>query len=348
MSDIKFNAEMAEQAIAALHSAGFQTRPATFDDLPEAVEMFNAAERELHGNDIFTLERYEQEWRIPGLNLETDTRVVFAPNGDLVGLVEVWDVLNPPVHPWLWARVDPDYQNQGIGSALMEWALIRARSAEARLDTDIRLAPRAGTVTTHLQSTALLQNLGMVPIRYSWTMMIEMASPPPSPRWPAAISLRTYDHPEDAEKIFRAQDEAFRDHWGYVDGNYDEDFAQWQHALFKIHEPDPKLWFLAEDGDEIAGLAICFPHADEDPEMGWVEVLGVRKPWRQKGLGLALLRHAFGVYYQRGLRRVGLGVDSQNLSGATRLYQKAGMHVHREHVIFEIEIRPGKELGKTG
>lgn len=101
MPKTESNAEVADRAMAALRAAGYQTRPANFEDLPEAVEMFNAAERELHGKDTFTLERYEQEWRIPGLNLETDTRVVFAPNGALVGLVEVWDVLNPPVHPWL-------------------------------------------------------------------------------------------------------------------------------------------------------------------------------------------------------------------------------------------------------
>ena len=348
MPKTESNAEVADRAMAALRAAGYQTRPANFEDLPEAVEMFNAAERELHGKDTFTLERYEQEWRIPGLNLETDTRVIFAPNGALVGLVEVWDVLNPPVHPWLWARVGPGYQNQGIGSALMAWALARARAAEERLEPDVRLAPRAGTITSHLQSTTLFEDLGMAPVRYGWTMMIEMVLPPPAPHWPTNIRVRTHNHPKDAEAVFRAQDEAFRDHWGYVDGNYDEDFAQWQHAFFKIHELDPELWFLAEDGDEIAGLAICFPHADEDPEMGWVEILCVRKPWRQKGLGLALLHHTFGAYYSRGLRRVGLGVDTQNLSGATRLYQKAGMHVHREHVTYEIELRPGKELGKTG
>jgi ribosomal protein S18 acetylase RimI-like enzyme len=82
--------------------------------------------------------------------------------------------------------------------------------------------------------------------------------------------------------------------------------------------------------------------------MGWVEILCVRKPWRHQGLGLALLHHTFNVYYQRGLRRVGLGVDAQNLSGATRLYKKAGMKVYREHVTYEFEIRPGKELGNTG
>jgi mycothiol synthase len=348
MSETKPNAKIADHALASLHAKGFKTRPATFEDLPEAVEMFNAAERELHGNDIFTLERYEQEWRIPGFNLQTDTRVVLSPNGDLVGLVEVWDVLNPPVHPWLWARVDPGYQNQGIGSALMDWALIRARAAEARLEPDVRLAPRAGTITSHLQSTTLFKHFGMMPIRYGWKMRIEMASPPLSPRWPPAVSVRTFNYPDDTEAVFRAQDEAFQDHWGYVDGNYDEDFAQWKYSFFKIHAFDPELWFLAEDGDEIAGLAICYPHADEDPEMGWVEILCVRKPWRHQGLGLALLHHTFNVYYQRGLRRVGLGVDAQNLSGATRLYKKAGMKVYREHVTYEFEIRPGKELGNTG
>ena len=81
--------------------------------------------------------------------------------------------------------------------------------------------------------------------------------------------------------------------------------------------------------------------------MGWVEILGVRKPWRRKGLGQALLQHAFGAYYERGMRKVGLGVDSQNLSGATRLYRKVGMHVHRRHVMYEIELRSGAEISKT-
>jgi ribosomal protein S18 acetylase RimI-like enzyme len=178
-------------------------------------------------------------------------------------------------------------------------------------------------------------------------MLIEMDSPPPAPDWPAHINLRKYRHPHDAEAVFRAQDEAFQDHWGYIAGEFDDDFALWKHAFFKIHEPDPELWFLAVDGDEIAGMAICFPHADEDPEMGWVEILCVRKPWRRRGLAQALLHHAFGAYFARGLQKVGLGVDSQNLTGATRLYKKVGMHVHRQQVTYEIELRPGKELGHT-
>ncbi len=348
MSDLHLLIQTADQRLSILHASGFHTRPGRFADLPDAVRMSNAAECDLHGSEAFTVERYEQEWRIPGLDLETDTRVVLTANGDIVGLVEVWDIHNPPVHPWIWVRVDPEYQNQGIGTALMEWAFARARATEARLEPGVRFAPRAGTIVGHQASTTLLENLGMIPIRYGWSMRIEMDSPPPPPIWPQAIQLQKYQHPQQAEAVYRAQDEAFQDHWGYVAGDFDEEFSHWQYKFFNIHELDPELWFLAMDGDEIAGVAIGYPYADDDPDLGWVEILAVRKPWRKKGLGLALLQQTFSAYYERGMRKVGLGVDSQNLSGATRLYQKAGMHVHREHVTYEIELRPGAELEQRG
>ncbi|HEV2582694.1 MAG TPA: GNAT family N-acetyltransferase, partial [Ktedonobacteraceae bacterium] len=77
---------------------------------------------------------------------------------------------------------------------------------------------------------------------------------------------------------------------------------------------------------------------------GWVNTLAVLRPWRKQGLGMALLLHSFREFYQRGKRKVGLGVDSQNLTGATRLYQRAGMHVAREHITYEKELRAGIEL----
>jgi ribosomal protein S18 acetylase RimI-like enzyme len=68
---------------------------------------------------------------------------------------------------------------------------------------------------------------------------------------------------------------------------------------------------------------------------GWVAGLGVRKPWRKRGLGLALLQRTFRLFHERGERSVGLGVDSENPTGATRLYERAGMHVESESVTFE-------------
>ena len=77
---------------------------------------------------------------------------------------------------------------------------------------------------------------------------------------------------------------------------------------------------------------------------GWVDTLGVRRPWRRKGLGMALLQHSFGEFYRRGKYKVGLDVDSQNLTGATRLYERAGMHVARTYISYEKELRAGIEL----
>jgi ribosomal protein S18 acetylase RimI-like enzyme len=72
--------------------------------------------------------------------------------------------------------------------------------------------------------------------------------------------------------------------------------------------------------------------------------LGVRRPWRKRGLGLALLHHSFNEFYRRGKRKVGLGVDAQNLTGALRLYEKAGMHVDQAYDTYEKELREGTEI----
>jgi ribosomal protein S18 acetylase RimI-like enzyme len=91
---------------------------------------------------------------------------------------------------------------------------------------------------------------------------------------------------------------------------------------------DPTLWFVAEDGGAIAGICLCQERKGR-PDVGWVDSLGVRKPWRRRGLGLAFLRHAFAELGRRGYPRAGLGVDGENTTGAVRLYERAGMHVAR-------------------
>jgi mycothiol synthase len=73
-------------------------------------------------------------------------------------------------------------------------------------------------------------------------------------------------------------------------------------------------------------------------------MLGVRRRWRKHGLGLALLRHSFGELARIGRRKAGLGVDASSLTGATRLYEKAGMRAIREIIAFEKDLRAGKDL----
>src|SRR5207248_11800559 len=99
---------------------------------------------------------------------------------------------------------------------------------------------------------------------------------------------------------------------------------------------DLSLWTAVWDGDQIAGTLIAAPELGG----GWVASIGVREPWRRRGLGLALLRRSFGQFWDRGERRVQLGVDAGNATGALRLYERAGMHVVWEAVVYEKELEP--------
>ena len=97
---------------------------------------------------------------------------------------------------------------------------------------------------------------------------------------------------------------------------------------------DPSLWFLAVDGEETAGFAICHRRSG-DPETGSVRLLGVRRRWRRRGLGRALLLHAFAELRRHGFKRAGLGVDAESLTGAHKLYESAGMHVEARFDVYE-------------
>jgi ribosomal protein S18 acetylase RimI-like enzyme len=98
------------------------------------------------------------------------------------------------------------------------------------------------------------------------------------------------------------------------------------------------------DGDEVVGVSLCNGKTAEDPDMSYVMSLGVRRPYRRQGVALALLHHTFGECYRRGKRKVALDVDADSLTGATRLYEKAGMHVQRQSAVYRKELRPGKDL----
>jgi len=123
----------------------------------------------------------------------------------------------------------------------------------------------------------------------------------------------------DDRPVFDAVMEAFEDHWGEASMTFDD----WRHR--ELESFDPSLWFVGVDGEEVAGFALCEPDRARAGEIGVVGELGVRRPWRRRGLGLALLRMAFRAFADRGIRIVELGVDSDSLTGATRLYQRAGM-----------------------
>ncbi|MEO8357303.1 MAG: GNAT family N-acetyltransferase [Chloroflexota bacterium] len=327
---------------------GFTARGAIMDDVEPALVLYNRWSRSVMGRDEITdPQAIRNEWVSPGFDPTDDIRVVFAPNGQMVGYIEVWTTARPPVHPWVWGRVDPEYEGMGVGTWMMHWAEQRALRALKDLPAELRFAPRVGTVREAERPKMLFEELGYRHIRSSYHMLIEMAAPVPEAEFPQGITIRTYRPDIDAAAVYQATEDSFRDHFGFVEEPFEEGLKRFRH--FWINDDiDPTLLFLAMDGPsgEIAGVNLCRPHQNGilDPDQGWVGTLGVRRPWRKRGLGLALLRHSFNEFYRRGRRKVGLGVDAQNLTGALRLYETAGMHVHQTFDQYEKELREGTEI----
>jgi len=323
---------------------GFEVRAGTPRDLRYVVPMLNRASLAMFGAPEFRLARYHARWRSPDLDLLADTRLILNADGHPVAVGEIWRLTDPPVHPTFWWRVDPEWEGQGIAKALLEWACLRARQSTKDLPAGQRVALRAVAPCEYEPANKLLVEADMQPIRSTWEMAIELDQQPEAPQWPAGIRVRTFEFPAEMEAVYRAEQQIFQDHWGFLPDPDERGFARWRHHVFEQRPFDPSLWLLAFEGQRMVGICLCRPYAEKDPRMGWVASLGVVKEWRRRGLGRALLQHAFREFYRRGLHRVGLSVDSSNLTGATHLYRQAGMQVIREFKIYERELRPGEEL----
>jgi len=276
-------------------------------------------------------------WQKAGFQLERDTFVIETVDGRIVGF-DQFD--NQYRHAILDAEgyVHPEFKGRGIGTALLRAAEKRAHEEMLFAEPDVRMSLRSPINNRDHAAHDLHQKEGYHPLRYYWRMEINLTAPPAPAYFPEGIELRPFVKEQHAQAVLDAQNESFRDHWG----NHDEEYEQWAARKFGRAAFDPSLWIIAWDGPsgEIAG----FSQNRYRGGIGWIGTLGVRRPWRKRGLGEALLLHSFGDFYKRGMNTIGLGVDSQNPTGATRLYQKVGMHAVSEFAFYEKELRSGRAI----
>jgi mycothiol synthase len=220
---------------------------------------------------------------------------------------------------WLDLRVLSERAAAGLLEVAEARAVDRARPG-ALLRTIVSTGDAAET---------LLAAAGYRLIRHDLEMDIDLAAGLPAPQWPAGVEVRTFC-PGDERTVWEAGMDAFADHWEYTP----EPFDRWAHEHLERPGFDPTLLFLPLDGERVTGLCLCLVKPGDEP-LGWIQILGVRPPWRRRGLGLALLRHSFHEFRARGLDRAGLEVDGENVTGAVRLYERAGMRVSHRTETYE-------------
>ncbi len=324
-------------------SSPIALRPGTLADVEAVAALSATCSLDLLGIREEDANDWRSWWTTPGLCLERDTRVATSADGQIIGYAEVSDLSPLHVRPGAFGRVHPAWRGQGIGSALLEWQDARALEAVPLAPQNARVAVQQWTEGIDAAGQDLILSHGYHEVRRSWRMEISLESEPDEPEWPEGVAVRPFSLERDFERLVRATREAFRDHWGHVENPFERDVEIMRH---RMADPsfDPRVWFLAVDGEEIVGMALGRLQNAESPTLGWVNTLGVRPAWRRRGIAHALLRHAFREFYRSGKRRVALGVDAASLTGATRVYERAGMRPVRTWVSYEKELRAGEEL----
>lgn len=271
------------------------------DDAEEVARLVSEGSPEPVGPDSVL-----RDWTFPGVQVELDARL--GPGSyafvDGFGDGRVWiELAGRPT------------------TELLDWAELRALELGSRF--------LSGSWITQAAILRELERRGFALVRTSYRMAIDLGEPTPEPVWPDGVEARAFA-PGDEEAFYTLHQESFRDTWEPIEETYDE----WAHQFLVPQVLAPALWTWAVAGEEPAGFAICHPHA-VDRRLGWVRVLGVHNRFRGRGLGRALLLHAFTEFRRQGLARAGLGVDSESPTGANKLYESVGMHVSAQFAILE-------------
>jgi mycothiol synthase len=298
------------------------------DDLPEIVRVLNA-ENDADGIvEHETLDAMRAWVANPSDQFDAARDVVVAfLDGSVVGVAgQDWiDTRDGELREFrLWGAVDPRYRRRGIGTALLADNERRALASAAAQASSRPLSLGAWAAVDR-PGARLLEHHGYEVVRWFFDMVRSTLDDIAGVPLPAGFELRPVA-PQQYPQLWRANREAFRDHWG---GSDESEAAM--HRFFDDPSNDPSLWVIAWDGDEIAGGIINSIHVEENEALGlrrgWLSSVFTRRPWRRRGLARSLIARSLVLLRDRGMTSAALGVDADNPSGALGLYESAGFGV---------------------
>jgi len=314
---------------------GLTLRPYLDSDIAEIARIGNA-ESEADGISERVTEEGERAWYgTPSEQFDAARDVVMAElEGRVVGFAgQDWvDNRDGELRDHrFWGCVDPEYRGRGIGTVLLADNERRARLLAATHDTQ-RGRSFVGFAALGRPATRVLEAAGYEINRYFFDMVRTSMEGLADVALPDGLELRpvTRDH---YVTMWRANREAFRDHWG----GGDESEAAMQ-RFYDQPDSDPSLWLIAWDGDEIAGGVIngISPAENEalGVQRGWLHSVFTRRAWRRCGLARALIAKSLIILRERGMTSAALGVDADNAMGALGLYEEAGFAIHDRFIAY--------------
>lgn len=320
----------------------FHIRPARMEDADIVADLFNLCSQEIIGKNDFESGELIAGWKAANIDIEKDTLTV-SDGENLIGYADVWGFLPPYVRVNTWARVHPKYKNLGIGWALNKWSESRAIELTQKAEKDLQTFTVSYINVEEKESMQLLSDLGAKPVRYSWVMEADIPENIIAKNSTTNFTIKVVT-PDAYYEIYLLKEETFSDHWGHIDTAEEEGWKEFQSEHIQDPNYDPDLWFAAEVNGELVGFIIGNKSTPFGDDYGWVSILGVKREYRKSGIGKALLLHFFQAIKVNGSKRVGLSVDTDSLTGATKLYESVGLRVIEQYVRLEKVLREGRDI----
>lgn len=295
----------------------YSPRPAALTDAPAITDLLNKVDEIEIGRAETDLHTVEADLKRPGIDLERDSWLV-EDDGLLVAYGLLWDESGGE-RIGIDQYILPEHQRP---AALM-LETMEARALEKARENG------AGRAVVHLHlnvaptlDTALLRARDWRVVRryHVLSRPVDPAQDLP-PEVPAGVRVRDCAAEADRLRVHELYQASFADHFGFQPRAYD----MWLHDMDAEGLDWSLVWIVSTDELGDAGFLLA---RDDREAMGWIRAVGVLPAARGRGLGGFLLRHAFAAFAARGRDTVGLGVDTENATGAPRLYDRNGMAVH--------------------
>ena len=274
-------------------------READLDAWAEALRVIEGVDRT---GEVLGCADLAEQLALSFFDLARDARLGWA-DGRVVAWGTAMCIPNPRQRRVdLAGAVVPSFRGQGIGTALVGWQIGRGREiVDERAEATPAWLELSAAQGDHPRGE-LFREFGFTPHRYFHEMRRSLREPPPAVEVGPDLHVAPFDFARD-EQTRQAHNEAFLDHIESTELD-PEMWATWVTGERQFRA-DCSILVLA--GDDIAGYALCGVHPDDWPSLGftegWIHHLGVRRPWRGRGVAKALLR-AERVRVRR--RRAGL------------------------------------------
>ncbi len=231
--------------------------------------------------------------------------------------------------------IKPEWRDKGIEQVMIQWCETRLKNLASEHPQDSERFLQTFSTAQKTGFCHILEELGYHAARFGFEMSRPLEEIP-SAELPEGIEARPAQK-QHYRDIWNASIEAFRDHWGFAEPS-EEDYISYKESKYF----QPELWQVAWKDDQIAGSVLNYIDHDYNQKYnkkrGWTEEITTQRQWRRHGIARALIVRSMHMHKALGMTEVALGVDTNNPTGALKLYESLGYKQDKTFITYRKQI----------